>query len=294
MQPFEYLEPSSLKEACSLLSKYKERAKIIAGGQSLVVLLRQRLIAPNYIVNIKNLQELQYIRDGGDSLRIGALTTHRAIETSPLIKDRFPSLVDSEHNLGQVQIRNWGTVGGNLCHADPGGDLAPPLIALGAKAKAVSIRGEREIALEEFFINLFATVLESDEILTEIEVPYLPRYSAGAYRKETIVAGDFPIAAVAAVIGLGEGQDTVKEARIVLGGVGVTPIRAREAEKVLIGKKVNGRLAEEAGVAASREADPTADARGSVEYKRKLVRLLTKEMLDLAIERARQSGLRRG
>lgn len=288
MKRFEYLEPASLKEACSLLSKYKEKAKIIAGGQSLVVLLRTRIFTPDYIINIKNLQKLEYIRDGGDSLRIGALTTHRALETSPLVKDRFPMLAEAEHRLAQVQIRNWGTVGGDLCHADPAADLSPPLIALGAKVKAASVRGEREIALEEFFVDYFTTVLEADEILAEIDVPYLPPYSAGAYRKETIIAGDYPIASVAAVIGLDKQRETVKEARIVLGAVGTTPIRANEAGQAIIGNKLNGRLAEEAGVIASREAHPIADVLGSVEYKRRLVGLLTKEMVDLAIERARQ------
>jgi len=269
-----------------LLSKYKESAKIIAGGQSMVVLLRQRLIEPDYLIDIKNLQELEYIRDNGDSLRIGALTTHRDVEKSSLIKERLPILMEAEHRLGHTQIRNWGTVGGNLCHADPAGDLAPSLIALGAKIKAVSIRGEREIALEEFFADLYATVLETDEILADIEIPYLPSYSAVAYRKETILASDYPIASVAVMIGLDERRETVKDARIVLGAVGAVPIIAREAGQSLIGKQANVSIREEAGVVASREADPIADILGSVEYKRRLVSLLTKQMVDLAIERA--------
>ena len=288
MKPFEYLKPKSLTEACSLLSEHKEEAKIIAGGQSLIPQLKLRVLACKFVIDVKNLQELDYIRENRDSLRIGALTTHRAMELSPVIKERFPVLVEMERRLAQVQIRNWGTIGGSLCHADPAGDPAPTLIALGAKVKAVSVRGEREIVLEEFFIDYFTTVLEPDEILAEIEVPYLPSHTAGAYRKETIIAGDIPIASVAAVIGLDGGQDKVKEARIVLGGVGMTPIRAREAEQVLIGKKAEGKLVEEAGMVAAGEASPTADVQGSVEYKRKLVRLLTKEMVDLAIKRAQE------
>ena len=287
MKPFEYIRPKSLAEALSLLSEHREEAKIIAGGQSLIPQLKLRVLAPKFIIDVKNLQELSYIRDDRDSLRIGALTTHRAIETSPLVKDRFPILVEAAHRLGQVQIRNWGTIGGALSHADPEADLAPPLIALRAKGKALSTRGEREIALEDFFVDYFTTVLEVDEILTEIEVPFLAPHSAGAYRKETIIAGDFPIVSVAVAIGLDERRETVKEARIVLGAVGVTPIRATEAGRVIIGKKVNGRIAYEAGAVASTEAQPVTDVLGSVEYKRKLVGLLTKEMVNLAIERAK-------
>ena len=288
MKRFEYVEPASLKEACSLLSKYKDEAKVIAGGQSLVVFLRQRIFTPGYLINIKNLKELDYIRDGGGSLKIGALTTHRTLETSPVVRDRLPVLAEAERKLAHLQIRNWGTVGGDLCHADPAGDVSPPLLALGAKVKAVSTRGEREIALEDFFADYFTTVLESDEILTEIEIPYLPPNSAAAYRKETIISGDYPIASVAAMVGLDERRETVKEARIVLGAAGTTPIFAREASRILTGQKANGNLVKEAAEAASKEADPTTDILGSVEYKRKLVGLLTQEIVSLAIQRAKQ------
>ncbi len=130
MKTFEYLDPTSLEDACSMLSQHKGDAKMIAGGQSLMALLKLMLISSNYIINIKNLDELEYIDNNGDSLKIGALTTHRAIETSPLVKERFPVLTEAEKRLAQVQIRNWGTLGGALCHADPVGDLGPPIMAL--------------------------------------------------------------------------------------------------------------------------------------------------------------------
>lgn len=285
---YELLEPESLKEACSLLSEYKERAKLIAGGQSLVPLLKGRYILPDYVISLKNLRELEYIREDGNCLRIGALTIHRAIETSPLIKDKLPVLVEAERWLAQLQIRNWGTIGGGLSHADPAGDLAPPLIALGAKVIAASTRGERTIPLEEFFVNIFTTVLESDEILKEVEVPFLPPNSGVAYRKETVIAGDYPIVSVAAAVFLDAQRETVKGARIVMGAVGMTPIVAGEAGKAITGKKVSDKLAEEAGALASKEADPTADVLGSVEYKREVAGVLATEIVGLAIERARQ------
>jgi carbon-monoxide dehydrogenase medium subunit len=288
------LEPESLKEACTLLSKHKEEAKLIAGGQSLVPLLKGRYIVPDYVISIKNLHELEYIREEGNCLRIGALTVHRAIETSPIIKDKLPVLVDAERWLAQLQIRNWGTIGGGLSHADPAGDMAPPLIALGAKVIAASTRGERTIPLEEFFVNIFTTVLESDEILKEVEVPFLPPDSGIAYRKETVIAGDYPIVSVAAAIYLDAQRETVKDARIVLGAVGMTPIMAGEAGQAITGKKANGKLAEEAGVLASREADPTVYVLGSVEYKREMAGVLTTEIVGLAIERAQQQKQRGG
>jgi carbon-monoxide dehydrogenase medium subunit len=288
LKPFKYLEPSTVKEACALLSKYGENAKILAGGQSIILLLRQGLIAPEYIINIKNLHELEYIRNSYSGISIGALTTHSTIKKSSLIKERFPVLIDAEKRLAHTQIRNWGTVGGNLCHADPATDLAPPLIGLGAKVKAASIRGEREIALRDFFVDMFTTALKSDEILTEIEIPYLPPHSGCAYRKETIIAGDYPLASAAAIVTLDSKHEIIKEARIVLGGLGATPIYAEEAAKALTGKKTNAKLVEEAGAVASRQVNPVGDVLGSAEYKQKLAGLLTNEMVKLAIERARK------
>jgi carbon-monoxide dehydrogenase medium subunit len=285
---YEFLEPKSLKEACSLLSEHKEEAKLIAGGQSMVPLLKGRYILPDYVISIKNLHELEYIRENGNCIRIGALTIHRDIETSPLIKDKLPVLAEAERWLAQVQIRNWGTVGGGLSHADPAGDLAPSLIALGARVIAASTRGERTIPLEEFFVNIFTTVLESDEILKEVEVPLPPPNSGIAYRKETVTAGDYPIVSVAAAIYLDAQRETVKDARIVLGAVGMTPIVAREAAKAITSKKVSDKLAEEAGKLASKECDPTADVLGSVEHKREVAGVLTAEIVGLAMERAKQ------
>lgn len=287
MKPFKYLEPSTLKEACALLSKHADDAKILAGGQSIILLLRQGLIAPDYLISIKNLHELEYIRNDDGTIRIGTLTTHSAIKKSSLIKEKFPVLIEAEQRLAHTQIRNWGTVGGNLCHADPATDLAPPLIGMGAKLKAASIRGEREIALSDFFVDMFTTALKPDEILSEVEIPLLPPHTGCAYRKETVIAGDYPLASVAAIITMDSKHELIKAARIVLGGLGATPIKAEEAAKILIGKKANNKLIEEAGAMASRQVNPVGDISGSAEYKQKLAGLLTTEMVKLAIERAK-------
>ena len=165
MRPFEYVVTRDLAEACSVLAEYKEDAKVLAGGQSLVPLLRHRLLSPRYVIDIQRLPGLESIREESDGLKIGALTTHRAVETSPVVARRFPMLVEAECRLAHPQIRNWGTVGGNLCYADPGGDLGPTLMALGAGVKVVSTRGERTIPLSGFFNDNLTTVIEPDEIL---------------------------------------------------------------------------------------------------------------------------------
>ncbi len=287
MRPFEYVVPKDLAEASSLLAKYKEDAKVLAGGQSLVPLLRHRLISPQYVIDIKRLAGLENIREESDRLKIGALTTHRAVETSPVVARRFPMLVEAERRLAHPQVRNWGTVGGNLSYADPGGDLGPPLMALGAGVKMVSTRGERTIPLSGFFTDYLTTVIEPDEILVEIDIPFLKPRSGGAYRKESIRAGDRPIAAVAAAVSLNGNGDTITEAKIILGGVGLTHIDAKEAAQSLVGNKANESAFMEAATIAAGEAQPTADLEGSEDYKRHMVRVLTRDMLGLALERAR-------
>ena len=284
MRPFEFLEPQTLDEALSLLAEYKEEAKLIAGGQSLLTLLKQRFVAPTYLINIKGLSELDYIREDGGSLKIGALTTERAIETSHVVAKRFPILVDMENVLTAVQIRNWGTIGGSLAFSDPNGDPAPALIALGASVKAASTRGERTVPVEEFETGYMENVLEPDEMLTEISIPYPPAKSAGAYIKLFIRAGDIGIANVAAQVTL-NGSNEVKDARVVLGAQSVSPFRAKEAEKAAIGKKA-GDSFEEAGEAAAREAKPQSDVLGSAEYKKEQAKVLTKRALSLAVSRA--------
>lgn len=284
MKPFEFLEPTNLQEACSLLSQYKEDAKILAGGQSLRPIMRQGLLSPKYLINIKGLAELEYIRGDANGLRIGALTTESAVEKSPVVKEKFPLLVEMEKFLGAPQIRNWGTIGGSLAFSDLAGDPAVALIALGAKVKAVSTRGEREIPVAEFETGCFENVLEPDEILTEITIPYPPPHSGGAYTEEVVRTGDLGIAIVAAMVTLDDNK-AVNDARIVLGAQSVSAFRAKEAEKAAIGKKAGDNL-DDVAEKAAKEANPGTDVLGSAKYKREMARVLTKQALSLAISRA--------
>jgi len=285
MRPFKFLEPKTLDEACSLLSKHKEEARLIAGGQSLVPMLKHRLISPRYIINLKGISELEYIKEGADSLRIGALTSQRAVETSNTVIKRFPILSEAERNVAAIQIRNWGTIGGSLAEADPVGDPAPALMALGGRIKATSTRGEREIALDDFFVDYLENALEADEILTEIIISYLEPRTGGCYLKEVERAGDTGIASVAVVVNL-DNKDKVKEARIVLGCQASTPIRAKQAEGAVVGKGCDEGM-EAIAEAVIKEANPAADVLGSVEYKLAIVQVIAKQALKTAIERAK-------
>lgn len=283
MRPFEYLEAANLDQACHLLSEYKDKAKILAGGQSLLPILKQRIISPGYLISIKSLHELEYISKNGAGIGIGALTTHHAIETSSLIKEKFPMLVDMERSLGSIQIRNWGTIGGNLCHADPGGDPGPALIAFNAKVKAVSLRGIREIPLESFLVGFLETALEPDEILTEISVPYPSPHTGLSYVKESVKFGGRTIASVAVSITM-SGKH-IREARIVLGAIGNKPFRATETEKLLYNID-RGQILEKAAASAAWEVEPRSDLEGTKEYKKQIVKVITRKALNQAILQA--------
>lgn len=287
MVRFELLEPKNLSETCSLLAEYKGKAKIIAGGQGLLPLLKHRQIAPKFLINIKNLSGLEYIIDDRSSLRIGALTTNRAIEVSALIKQRHPMLADLERMVGDVQTRNWGTLVGNLCTATPTSDPAPALIALGATIKVLSIRGERVIPLEDFFIGYLLTALEHDEIVTEIQVPESPPHTGEAYYKERVRVTDSPIASVAAVVRLEKGRHNVTDARIVLQAVCPMPVRAIDAENFMVGKMVDDKLIDEVALLAEKAACPISDVYGSAEYKREMVKVVTKQVVMEAIKQAK-------
>lgn len=288
MVRFKLLEPKTLSEASSLLAEYKDKAKIIAGGHSLLPVLKHRTITPDYLINIKDLPDLEYINYGNNGLRIGALTTHRAIELSALIKEKYPMLAELERFLGCVQTRNWGTIGGNLCDATPANDPPPALIALGARVKAVNVKGEREIPLDEFYVGYRKTALKPDEILVEIGVPKLPPHTGQVYHKERVRIADSPIASAAAVVSLDEGLEIVAAARIVLQAVGPTPIRAKDAEKAIVGKKVQDRLIDEVAAAATKEARPISDIYGTAEYKKEMIKLVTRQVVTQAIERAQK------
>jgi len=286
---FEYFAPKTVKEAVSLLSQYKD-AKIIAGGQSLLVVLKQRLFTPEYLIDIKGISALDYINyEEGSGLRIGALTPHRAIEKSPVIRKYFPVLSEMESNVATIQTRNWGTIGGNLCHGDPAGDPAPVFTALNAKLKLVSLGGERIISVEEFSKDYLEVALEPGEILAEIQVPTPPPRTGTGYEKLMVMKGDMGIIGAAVSITLSEGDGVCKDARIVLGSAASVPLRVKEAEKVLIGKTINEGLLTKAGEIASREADPPSDVHGSAEYRREMVKVFVRRVARIALERAKEA-----
>ncbi|MFC1932862.1 FAD binding domain-containing protein [Chloroflexota bacterium] len=285
---FEYLAPKTAEEALSLLSQYKEEAKIIAGGQSLLVPMKQGLLTPEYLIDIKGISALDYITyDDPQGLRIGALTIHRNIEKSPIIQEHFRVLSEMEQNLATVQTRNWGTIGGNLCHGDPAGDPAAVFIALKAKLKLSSPGQERIIDMEEFSKDYLEVALELDEILTEIQVPTPPPNTGTAYEKLMFQKGDMGIIGAAVSITLSPGESVCEDARIVLSNTASIPLRVRQAERLLVGKVINDDLLTEAGEVASAETDPPSDVHGSAEYRREMVKVFVRRVARIALERAK-------
>lgn len=284
---FEYFAPKTVDEALSLLSQYKEEAKIIAGGQSMLVVMKRGLLTTEYLIDIKGIVALDYIKyDEGKGLRIGALTIHRAIEKSPVIQKHFRVLSEMERNLATIQTRNWGTIGGNLCHGDPAGDPAPVLIALNAKLKLASLGRERIIEVEEFSKDYLEVALEPDEMLTEIQVPTPPPHTGTACEKLMVMKGDMGIVGAAVSITLNS-EGRCKDARIALSSAASVPLRAREAEKKLIGRVLDDSVLIEAGDVASTEASPPVDVHGSAEYRREMVRVFMRRAATKALERAK-------
>jgi len=288
MKNFDYLEPTTVAEACALLKQHGGEAKVFAGGAHLTILMKQGLLAPKALVNIKKIPELKGIRyDAKEGLSIGALVTHREVETSALVREKFPVLSEAEREVANIRVRNMGTVGGNLASGEPLTDLSQIFIALDGKAKIAGPNGQRMIAVEELFLDFYTTSLAEDEILTHVVLPPLPPRSGIEYiRFSSSSVVDKPSAGVAVRLTLDSSGETVQTARIVLGCVGATPVRARKAEALLAGKKVTPELAVEAGSTASQECNPTSDLRGSEHYKRAIVHTLVKRAAGKAYEKA--------
>jgi CO/xanthine dehydrogenase FAD-binding subunit len=288
MKDFEYFTPKTVKEAISLLAKLKGEGKVFAGGQSMLVLMKQNMLTPEYVVDIKGLSELDYMNyDEKKGLMIGALTTHRAIETSPVIKKNYPVLSEMEDNLAAVQTRNYGTIGGNVCHGEPAGDPSVVFIALNAKLKLLGEKGERVIASEDFYRDTLEVDLKSDEILTEIQVPTIPPHTGVAHEKLMMQKGDLGIVGAAASITINPSSGICEDACVALSNVASTPFRAKNAEKVLIGKAINDKVLEEAAEAMSAEISPPADVHGSEEYRRAMAKVFFKRAVTKALDRAK-------
>ncbi len=281
--PFEYEAPGTVSEAVGILAQNQD-AKVLAGGQSLIPMLRFRLAAPALLVDINRISGLEYIREEDGFLKIGALTREAALDQSTLIRQRYPLLADTCHLIADPSVRNMATLGGNLSHADPANDHPAAMLAYGAQVVATGGRGPRVIEIRDFFKGPFEPGLAHDEILTEIRIPVPQPISSGAYQKMERRVGDFATAAVAVQVRLGEDKRCLS-AGIGLTNVGLTPIKARLAEQALVGRRLDEAAIHEAARLAGEAAEPSDDQRGTQEYKRALVRTLTVRALNTAARR---------
>jgi aerobic carbon-monoxide dehydrogenase medium subunit len=280
---FDYVVPDTAEAAIALLGQHGDEAKILAGGQSLIPAMRFRLAAPAVLVDINRLTDLEYIRAENGHLAIGALTREVALEAE-LIRREYALLADAAHVIADPLVRNRATVGGNLAHADPANDHPAVMLAYGATLVAQGPQGRREIAIDDFFTDLFTTSMQPDELLLEIRLPRPGAGSGGAYIKVERKVGDYAVSAVA--VQLTMSGDTCSEARIALTNVSTVPMRATDAERLLVGQVLSDEVLEAAGQAAAAQCDPWADLRGSVEYKRDLTRVLAKRAVRKAAARA--------
>lgn len=281
---FEYLTPQSLQEACSMLVQYGDSAKVLAGGSDLLVKMKDGLMKPTYLVSLKHLDGLKAIRyETGTGVIIGVRATHNEVMNNSILQEKYRSVCEAAHSMAADQIRNIGTLGGNLVNAVPSADLPPILIALDAQARIAGTNGERTLPLEDFFLGPGKTVLQKGEILTHIIIPDQPTTGSNYIKFGLRRAGALAVAGVASIVTVSDG--IFQDVRIVLGAVAPTPLRARQAENVLRGKKISQELIDEAGKVAAAESKPISDIRGTIEYRRHLVDVLTRRSLKTAIEK---------
>ncbi|MCX7707134.1 MAG: xanthine dehydrogenase family protein subunit M [Anaerolineae bacterium] len=290
MHRFAYLEPATLHEAVAFLGQHGAQARVLAGGTDLLTALKEGWERPEWVVSIGRISDLNYVRyEPETGLRLGALASVRAVETSPEVRQHYPVLADAAGKLASVQIRNLATVAGNICRASPSADTIPALLVLDAEARVVGPNGDRRVPLAHFFTGPGRTVLGPAELLVEVLVPP-PRPGTGAeYIKHSPRrAMDLAVVGLAALVVL-DGSRCV-DARIALGAVAPTPIRVHAAEEHLIGKEITPEAAEAAAQAAQAAAQPISDVRGTAAYRRKMVRVLTRRCILQAAERARSDG----
>jgi len=309
MKKFDYLKPKTLEEALSLLNQQGKKAKLIAGGTDVIVLIKQKTMAPDILISLRGIPGLDQIQYNG-TLRIGALVTHRAIEKSEVIRKEFSALADAADVLGSIQIRNVATIGGNICTAAPSADTATPLLVLGTQVKIKSLKEEKTVPIEEFFTGPGETILKKGEIVTELVMPKpLPHTGSAYWKLQRRLALDLPILGVSTLLSLDKGtiscsdmlctvspissilhtmeQDELvcKEVRIALGVAAPTPVRAVKAESLLRGKKISDELLEEVAETAVKEAQPRDTIRGEAWYRSDMIKVLVKRMVMKSIER---------
>jgi aerobic carbon-monoxide dehydrogenase medium subunit len=283
--PFEYAAPRKTDEALALLAQHGDRAKVLAGGQSLLPLLNFRLAQPEVLVDVNRVADLAYIRPANGGLAIGALTRQHALERSDAVRERLPIVAEACRLIGHLPIRHRGTLGGSLAHADPASELPAVMVALEAEMTASRVGGRRTLPADQFFTGIFTTALEPDELLTEIRVPGLPPRTGSAFLEIARRAGDFALVGVAALVTLDDGG-RVSRARLALCGAGPTPLRAREAERVLVGERPEGRVLDDAAERMAAATDPPGDIHASAAFRKKLARHVGRQAIELAVRRA--------
>lgn len=282
--PFEYLKPNTLSEALNLLATHGEQAKLLAGGHSLIPLMKFRLASPHYLIDLSGIADLVYINADGDQIAIGAMTTHHAIESSVLLRQSCPLLCEAAAAIGDVQVRNRGTIGGSLAHADPAGDFPAAVLALSARFKAIGPRGERWIQSDGFFTGLLTTALQADEILTEIRVPVDSPRTGAAYLKVPQPASGFALCGVAARVTIDQ-QGVCQDVAIGITGVGPTAYRATAVEQQLQGQALDTAVINAAAQHAVDGVDPSEDIHASSEYRAHLAKVYTQRAVQTALSR---------
>ena len=285
MKPFEFHAPDSVDEVLSLLAEHGEDAKLIAGGSALLIMMKQDLVQPAHLVSLHRLADLRGIdqRDGG--LRIGALQTHRELETSPLVAQHFPALAETFHKVATIRIRMAATIGGNLAHGDPALDPPVTLLALGASVRLQSRGGSRMVPLDELFVDYYETAVQPDEVLTEVVVPAMPPRSSAAFLKFLPrTEDDYGTVTTAVRLTADASGQRCEDVRITLGAAGSTTLRARAAEDALRGQPLSEEAFRAAGAVARGESDPISDLRGSATYKQDMVEVFVRRALVRAHE----------
>jgi CO/xanthine dehydrogenase FAD-binding subunit len=284
--PFEYYAPDSIEPALDLMSQHAGEAKILAGGQSLVPAMNFRVVQPSALIDLNRVEELSYVREVDKVLRIGAMTRERQLEFNPLISRWAPLLKEAAPHIAHPQIRNRGTIGGSIVNADPAAELPVLMLALSARLKAKSVSGERWIDAQDFFMGMFTTALEPDEILVEIELPASPSRTGWSFMEVAPRAGDYALMGVAALVTLDENK-RCEHSRLVYLNAGEGPVEAKEAEKLLIGESLDDGLIESAASKVSEhEINPFGNIHASPEFQRHLANVLTKKALKQATQRA--------
>jgi aerobic carbon-monoxide dehydrogenase medium subunit len=284
-QAFNYEAPTTLAGAIALLQKYGSDAKIMSGGHSLIPMMKLRLATPEHVIDISGIKGMEYIHEEGGFLKIGALTKEVALEESTLLHSKYPLITDATKMIADPSVRNLATVGGNLAHGDAANDHPAVMLALRASIVVSGPNGDREISIDDFFLGFFTTALEADEILTEIRIPIPPAHSGGAYLKMERKVGDYATAGVAVQLSLDAGGHCT-HIGIALTNVSASPMRSLRAEEALQGQLLSEELIQKAATMAAQDCDPNADLRGSVAYKRSIVKTLVARAIHAAVARA--------